>query len=44
MYCVTNGKVFIQVWNPRRDQWEYIPLTKWERMSARSRSRYIIDR
>lgn len=44
MYCIQDGRVCLQVWDPHREQWEYIPLTKWERMSARERSRYIIDK
>lgn len=44
MHCVANGKVCLQVWDPRREQWIYIPLAKWERMSTRERSRYIIDK
>ena len=44
MYCISNNQVFIQVWSPRRAEWVYIPLTKWERMSDRARARYIIDR
>jgi len=44
MYCVQNGKVCLQVWDPRREQWIYIPLAQWERMSDRARARYIIDK
>lgn len=44
MYCVHQDKVYLQVWNTRREQWKYIPLAKWERMSARARSKYIIDK
>lgn len=44
MYCVHQGKVCLQVWNPRRESWQYIPIAKWERMSERARSKYIIDR
>ena len=44
MYCVHNGKVCLQVWNPRRECWQYIPLTKWQRMSERQRNKFIIDR
>ena len=43
MYCVDHGRVCIQVWNPRRECWQYIPARKWERMSAKARARYIID-
>lgn len=43
MYCVWNGKVCLQVRNPRRELWQYIPLTKWQRMSARQRAKYVID-
>ena len=44
MYCIAHEKIFVQAWDPRREQWEYIPLTKWQRMSDRARARYIIDR
>lgn len=44
MYCVQNGKVCLQVWDPRREQWVYIPIAQWERMSDRARARYIIDK
>lgn len=44
MYCVHQGKVCLQVWDPRREQWVYFPLVKWERMSDRARARYIIDK
>ena len=43
MYCVDHGRVCIQVWNPRRDKWEYIPERKWQRISTRARARYVID-
>ena len=43
MYCVHQGKVCIQVWNPRRELWQYIPLAKWQRMSDRARAKYVID-
>lgn len=40
MYCVSNGKVCIQVWNTITEKWDYIPLLKWERMSDRQRRKY----
>lgn len=43
MYCVSNGKVCLQVWNLHRKQWDYIPLAKWERMSARQRKKYDLS-
>ena len=43
MYCVHQGKVCIQVWNPRRSKWVYIQEKVWSRMDARARARYIID-
>ena len=43
MYCVQDGKVCLQVWNLRREQWDYIPLAKWEHMSARQRKKYDLS-
>lgn len=43
MYCVQNGRVCLHVWHVKREIWVYIPLAKWERMSARQRKKYDLS-
>jgi len=43
MYCVQDGRVCVQVWNTKTEQWDIIPLAKWECMSARQRKKYDLS-